>query len=43
MSFLLLTKLEKRAGQVLPGSKGGEGRGRGAGERGSPNNVYTYE
>jgi hypothetical protein len=39
------TKLEKkRAGQVLPGSKEGEDRGwRGSGERGGPNNIYSYE
>jgi hypothetical protein len=39
------TKLEKRAEQVLLGSKrdGGRGKGWGAGGRNSPNNVCTYE
>jgi hypothetical protein len=38
-------KLEKRAKQVLLGSKGVGGRGRmwGAGMRNDPNNVCTYE
>jgi hypothetical protein len=37
--------LEKRAEQVLPGREEVEkrGRGLGAGRRGGPNNVYTYE
>jgi hypothetical protein len=38
-----LTKLEKRAKQVLPGSEGGggwEGEGRGTND---PNNICTYE
>jgi hypothetical protein len=37
--------LEKRAEQVLPGSKedGGEREGRGTGGRNGPNNVCTYE
>jgi hypothetical protein len=34
------TKLEKRAEQVLPGSKGVEGE---AGSRNGPNSAYTYE
>jgi hypothetical protein len=39
-----LTKLEKRAEQILPGSEGdGVGRGEGVVGRGGPNNVYTYE
>jgi hypothetical protein len=40
------TKLEKRAEQVLPGSRergGGREWGRGAGGRNDPNNVHTYE
>jgi hypothetical protein len=40
------TKLEKRAQQVLPGSKGGVGEREGAGRvggRNGPNNVCTYE
>jgi hypothetical protein len=38
------TKLEKRAEQVLPGSKAGVGRRRWrARERNGPNNVCTYE
>jgi hypothetical protein len=37
------TKLEKRAEQVLPGSKGDGGKGAGAGGRNGPNNVCTYE
>jgi hypothetical protein len=39
------TTLEERAEQVLPGSKGVEGRGRGWGAvgRNDPNNVCTYE
>jgi hypothetical protein len=39
------TKLEKRAEQVLPGSGGNEGRGRGwgPGGRNDPNNVCTSE
>jgi hypothetical protein len=39
------TKLEKRAEQILPGSKGGEGEKEGAGGRvrNDPNNVCTYE
>jgi hypothetical protein len=39
------TKLGKRVEQVLPGSKGVAGRGRGweAGERNGPNNICTYE
>jgi hypothetical protein len=45
LSFLLLQKLEKRAEQVLPGSKGVTGRGRGGGAEGrnGKNNVCTYE
>jgi hypothetical protein len=51
MSFLLShifssTKLEKRAEQVLPGSKrdwGESKRGVESRGRGSPNNVYTYK
>jgi hypothetical protein len=36
--------LEKRAEQVLPGSKGGGGTGeRKAEGTDDPNNVYTYE
>jgi hypothetical protein len=35
------TKLEKKAEWVLPGSEGDKGRR--AGRRGGPNNVYTYE
>jgi hypothetical protein len=37
--------LEKRAEQVLPGSKGGGGKWEGPGSRGrnDPNNVCTYE
>jgi hypothetical protein len=35
-----LRKFEKRAEQVLPGSKG---RREGARGRSDPNNVYTYE
>jgi hypothetical protein len=40
-----LTKLEKRAEQVLPGREGDRGKreGRGVGERNGPNNVCTYE
>jgi hypothetical protein len=39
------TKLEVRSEQVLPGSKGCGGRGRGqeARERNGPNNVCTCE
>jgi hypothetical protein len=37
------TKLEKRAEQVLPGSKRGRGKREGAGWRNDPNNVCTYE
>jgi hypothetical protein len=42
------TKLEKRAEQDLPGSKGVGSVGRGKGSwgqwgRDGPNNVYTYE
>jgi hypothetical protein len=39
------TKLEKRAEQILHGSKGGGGKreGVGAWERDAPNNVCTYE
>jgi hypothetical protein len=36
-------KLEKRVAQVLPGSEGGRGERKGAGERNGPNNVCTYE
>jgi hypothetical protein len=40
-----LKKLEKRAEQVLPGSKRGWGEREGAGARGrnGPNNVFMYE
>jgi hypothetical protein len=40
-----LTKLEKRAKQVLPGSKGlrVRERGQGTGGRDGPNNVCTYK
>jgi hypothetical protein len=34
------TKLDKRAEQILPGSEGEGGGGRG---KDGPNNVYTYE
>jgi hypothetical protein len=46
ITYVFSTKLEKRAEQVLPGSKEGrEGRGRKQGEGGRDglNNVCTYE
>jgi hypothetical protein len=43
LMFSLSTKLEKRAEQVLPGSKRGGGKKEGAGGRNGLNNVCTCE
>jgi hypothetical protein len=40
--ILSSTKLEKRAEQVLPGSEGGGGRGKGWGQGEMAQTMYTY-
>jgi hypothetical protein len=44
LCLLSSTKLEKRAEQILPGSKGlGDEKGQGTEGRNDPNNVCSYE